>query len=245
MRFYVDELGLERLPTPDFGFPVGLAPGGRVSGAPVRASRRLRPRTPTSGSRSTTSCRVYRRMKELGALDHVTFGNAMYELPDGGIQMYVRDPAGNLVELDYRDASTIPRTRCPSTGGSPTCGPRTGTRRAPPSGTLDRPDSERRKGRPSRAPLPLSPRVSPLTPGRSALPPAPSARDRRRAALRSPRPGARVEPPVGADADRRSGRLPSARRRRSASGSGAPSGGTPSRRPVVKVCSCLLADQRA
>ena len=44
---------------------------------------------------------VYRRMKELGALDHVTFGNAMYELPDGGIQMYVRDPAGNLVELDH------------------------------------------------------------------------------------------------------------------------------------------------
>jgi hypothetical protein len=56
---------------------------------------------------------IYRRLKELGALDHVTFGNAMYELPDGGVQMYARDPAGNLIELDYRDASTIPRDEVP------------------------------------------------------------------------------------------------------------------------------------
>lgn len=50
---------------------------------------------------------------ELDALDHVTFGNAMYELPDGGIQRYARDPAGNLVELDHPDASTIPRDEVP------------------------------------------------------------------------------------------------------------------------------------
>jgi hypothetical protein len=37
----------------------------------------------------------------------------MYELPDGGIQMYIRDPAGNVVELDHRDASTIPRDEVP------------------------------------------------------------------------------------------------------------------------------------
>ena len=37
----------------------------------------------------------------------------MYELPDGGIQMYVRDPAGNLVELDHPDASTIPQDEVP------------------------------------------------------------------------------------------------------------------------------------
>ena len=36
-----------------------------------------------------------------------------FELPDGGIQTYVRDPAGNIVELDYRDASTIPRDEVP------------------------------------------------------------------------------------------------------------------------------------
>jgi hypothetical protein len=35
------------------------------------------------------------------------------ELPNGGVQMYARDPAGNLVELDHPDASTIPRDEVP------------------------------------------------------------------------------------------------------------------------------------
>ena len=111
-RFYVDELGLEPLPTPNFGFPVLWLRAG---------DRQLhlfeRPGEPPShahfGLEIDEFMPVYRRMKELGALDHVTFGNAMYELPDGGIQMYVRDPSGNLVELDHRDASTIPRDEVP------------------------------------------------------------------------------------------------------------------------------------
>jgi YD repeat-containing protein len=31
----------------------------------------------------------------------------MYELPDGSVQMYVRDPADNLVEIDWPAASTL------------------------------------------------------------------------------------------------------------------------------------------
>jgi lactoylglutathione lyase len=111
-RFYVDELGLEELPTPDFGFPVVWLRAGdgqvhlfeRPGDAPSHAH---------FGLEITDFMAVYRRMKALGALDPVTFGNAMYELPDGGIQMYVRDPTGNLVELDHRDASTIPRDEVP------------------------------------------------------------------------------------------------------------------------------------
>jgi hypothetical protein len=56
---------------------------------------------------------VYRRAKELGMLDHDTFGNCMYELPGNCMQMYVRDPAGNLVELDHRDAASIPQADVP------------------------------------------------------------------------------------------------------------------------------------
>ncbi len=63
---------------------------------------------------------VYRRLKALGVLDHETFEQPIRELPNGGIQMYVRDPAGNIVELDYRDASTIPRDEVPEYRGSPT-----------------------------------------------------------------------------------------------------------------------------
>ena len=112
VHFYVDELGLELLPTPDFGFPVAWL---RAGDGQVHLFER--PGEPPShahfGLEITEFMPVYRRMKELGALDHVTFGNAMYELPGGGIQMYVRDPAGNLVELDHRDASTIPRDEVP------------------------------------------------------------------------------------------------------------------------------------
>jgi len=111
-RFYVDELGLEQLPTPDFGFPVvWLRAGDR------QVHLFERPGEPPShahfGLEIGEFMPVYRRMKELGALDHVTFGNAVYELPGGGVQLYVRDPAGNLVELDHPDASTIPRDEVP------------------------------------------------------------------------------------------------------------------------------------
>jgi catechol 2,3-dioxygenase-like lactoylglutathione lyase family enzyme len=111
-RFYVDELGLEQLPTPDFGFPVvWLRAGDR------QVHLFERPGEPPShahfGLEIGEFMPVYQRMKELGALDRVTFGSAVYELPDGGVQMYVRDPAGNLVELDHPDASTIPRDEVP------------------------------------------------------------------------------------------------------------------------------------
>jgi catechol 2,3-dioxygenase-like lactoylglutathione lyase family enzyme len=113
MRFYVDELGLERLPTPDFGFPVVWLRAGDC-----QVHLFVRPGAPPShahfGLEISDFMRVYRRMKELDALDHVTFGNAIYELPDGGLQMYVRDPAGNLVELDLRDASTFDHDEVPA-----------------------------------------------------------------------------------------------------------------------------------
>ena len=112
IRFYVDELGLEPLPTPDFGFPVVWL---RAGDAQIHLFER--PGAPPShahfGLEISDFMTVYRRMKELGALDDETFGNAMYELPDGGVQMYVRDPAGNLVELDYPNAAPIPRDEVP------------------------------------------------------------------------------------------------------------------------------------
>jgi lactoylglutathione lyase len=111
-RFYVDELGLEQLPTPEFGFPVVWLRAGssqihlfnRPGDPPPRAHFALE---------IEEFMPVYRRMKELGVLEHVTFGSAVRELPDGGVQLYVRDPAGNLLELDHRDASTIPRDEVP------------------------------------------------------------------------------------------------------------------------------------
>ena len=112
LDFYVGLLGLEPVPTPNFGFPVQWLRVGdrqlhlfeRPGKAPSHAHFALE---------IDDFMEVYRRAKARGALDHDTFGNAMYELPDGGIQLYLRDPAGNLVELDHRDASTIPQDEVP------------------------------------------------------------------------------------------------------------------------------------
>ena len=112
LRFYVDELGLEPLPTPNFGYPVAwLAAGER------QLHLFERPGAPPSHAHFALEIGeflpIYRRMKELGALDHDTFGGAVFELPGGCVQLYVRDPAGNLVELDHPDATTIPRDAVP------------------------------------------------------------------------------------------------------------------------------------
>ena len=53
---------------------------------------------------------AYLRAKELGLLDDDTFGASVRELPGGAVQMYIRDPAGNLVEVDWPDVSTLDRS---------------------------------------------------------------------------------------------------------------------------------------
>ena len=43
-------------------------------------------------------------------LDDETFTPTVRELNDGSVQMYLRDPAGNLVEIDWPDVTTLDRT---------------------------------------------------------------------------------------------------------------------------------------
>ena len=55
---------------------------------------------------------VYWTACRQGLLDGDAFSSALYELPDGSAQMYVRDPADNLVEIDWPEARTLhPRIR--------------------------------------------------------------------------------------------------------------------------------------
>ena len=56
---------------------------------------------------------AYERVQELGIAEQDSFFEDMYELPDGSVQMYLRDPAGNLVEIDWPDVTTIDRSRVP------------------------------------------------------------------------------------------------------------------------------------
>jgi catechol 2,3-dioxygenase-like lactoylglutathione lyase family enzyme len=51
--------------------------------------------------------------KEMGALDSMAFRNPVNELPDGCVQIYMRDPAGNLIEIDWPDVETLDRSGIP------------------------------------------------------------------------------------------------------------------------------------
>jgi catechol 2,3-dioxygenase-like lactoylglutathione lyase family enzyme len=110
VRFYVDVLGLEPLPTPDFGFPVQWLRAGSL-----QVHLFERPDAPPTYAHfalevdDVVGC--YERAGALGALDE-TFGYTIAELPGGEAQLYVRDPAGNLVELDHRDGAGA-RARIP------------------------------------------------------------------------------------------------------------------------------------
>ena len=53
---------------------------------------------------------AYVRLKELELRDETTFLSGVIELPGGEAQMYLRDPAGNLVEVNWPDASTLDRS---------------------------------------------------------------------------------------------------------------------------------------
>ena len=108
VRFYADQFAMEEVPAPRFGF-----------GRPVRWLRlgdlqlhlfpvdELRLGAPsTSGWRSTTSPPPTWTLKESGIFSSAgDRAPAVWELPGGEGQMYFRDPAGNLVEIDCPDLS--------------------------------------------------------------------------------------------------------------------------------------------
>ena len=51
---------------------------------------------------------AYRTADELGAFEDEVFGGRLIELPGDVVQLYLHDPAGNLVELDAVGASELP-----------------------------------------------------------------------------------------------------------------------------------------
>ncbi len=50
---------------------------------------------------------AYKTAKQRGLLDHETWQRPLRVHPSGWVQMYIRDPAGNLVEIDWPDVATL------------------------------------------------------------------------------------------------------------------------------------------
>jgi YD repeat-containing protein len=106
-RFYVELFGLRELPAPLFGgLPVRwLEAGGQqlhLFQSDAGAHREQHFAFDVDDFEA-----LYRRVRELGLLDAETFGAHLRRHPAGWLQLYLRDPSGNLIEVNWPDASTL------------------------------------------------------------------------------------------------------------------------------------------
>jgi catechol 2,3-dioxygenase-like lactoylglutathione lyase family enzyme len=106
-RFYTELVGAERIVSPNFGMPVRWLRVGSVQihllhaaeggGGPGHF-----------GITVDDLASVYERARARGVFDAAVNGHYFWELPDGVVQLYLRDPSGNLVEVNARGANALP-----------------------------------------------------------------------------------------------------------------------------------------
>jgi catechol 2,3-dioxygenase-like lactoylglutathione lyase family enzyme len=107
VRFYSELLGAEEIPTPNFGIPVQWLAVG-----PTQLHLFERDLQPTTyhhlGITVDDLEPAYRAAERWDAFEDAAFGNRLVELPGDVVQLYVRDPAGNLVEIDQAGVDRLP-----------------------------------------------------------------------------------------------------------------------------------------
>ena len=108
-RFYEEVFGMERIPSPTFPDPVQWL---RVGDLQLHLF--LDPETPPArhhlGITIDDFDAAYEAVKARASGE---FGWRLVELPSRQVQLYFRDPAGNLIELNWPDADTLDRSRYP------------------------------------------------------------------------------------------------------------------------------------
>jgi catechol 2,3-dioxygenase-like lactoylglutathione lyase family enzyme len=110
--FYEELFGMESLPTPNFPFPVRWLRMGDLQ-LHLFVTDDGAPKGHHFGVNVDDFEAAYRKVMEMGIREKEGFFSNIYELPDGAVQMYIRDPAGNMVEINHPDASTIDRSVVP------------------------------------------------------------------------------------------------------------------------------------
>jgi catechol 2,3-dioxygenase-like lactoylglutathione lyase family enzyme len=107
VEFYVDLLGAEQITAPNFGLPVRWLALGRTQLHIFQEDVQ-----PTKhhhlGITVDDLEPVYRAAVRRNALDREAFGNHLVELPGDVVQLYLRDPGGNLVEIDHHGVDRLP-----------------------------------------------------------------------------------------------------------------------------------------
>ena len=108
IRFYTEVFGMERVPAPKF--PDLLVAWLRLGEQQLHLFQREgAPQYHHFALDVDDFEAAYLKMRELEITDEATFLSGLRELPGGEAQMYLRDPGGNLVEVNWPDASSLDR----------------------------------------------------------------------------------------------------------------------------------------
>jgi catechol 2,3-dioxygenase-like lactoylglutathione lyase family enzyme len=107
-RFYEELLGFEPIEAPDQGFPSRFFRLNDRQQLHVNQIGDAKPFRAHFCVVVDDFMAVFRRMKAAGAIDVEPWGRVR-RLPGGQMQMFVRDPSGNLIEISCRpDAALDP-----------------------------------------------------------------------------------------------------------------------------------------
>jgi catechol 2,3-dioxygenase-like lactoylglutathione lyase family enzyme len=110
LRFYVDVFGMRHVDSPDFAFPVEWLEFGDQQLHLFLRDEVAAPEFHHIGLDVDDFEAVYRVACERDLFDPAAGSPNVRELNDGAVQMYLRDPAGNLVEVNWPDAGTLDRS---------------------------------------------------------------------------------------------------------------------------------------
>jgi catechol 2,3-dioxygenase-like lactoylglutathione lyase family enzyme len=108
-RFYEDVLGLERIATPRFASPVQWLRVGDLQ-LHLFLDDGPAPKRHHLGLTIDDFDAAYEAVK---ARASDTWGWELVELPSRQVQLYFRDPADNLIELNWHDAELLDRSKYP------------------------------------------------------------------------------------------------------------------------------------
>jgi catechol 2,3-dioxygenase-like lactoylglutathione lyase family enzyme len=105
--FFVELLDAEPIRTPSFDFPVQWPALGRTQLHLFQ--RDIQPPSHHHFAIAVDDITpAYRAAERRACFDREAFGNHLVELPGDIVQLYVRDPAGNLVEIDQHGVDRLP-----------------------------------------------------------------------------------------------------------------------------------------
>lgn len=109
-RFYVDVFGMEPIATPIFATRVQWLRCGNLQLHLFLDESGAAPTRHHIGLTVDDFAAAYDAVANWTSSE---WGNDLVELPSGQVQLYFRDPAGNLIELNWPDVSTLDRSRYP------------------------------------------------------------------------------------------------------------------------------------